>query len=112
VNPKVQVPIIRRPEYTAHLEQVDDLTFGHIEVHARPTRAVIRAIRADIASILDMHGGPLFAMTDQPHGGDYEKWRRFVTLIGFSSHDSPHFLCSTSCADSCRFSTRGESFLG
>ena len=31
---------------------------------------------------------------------------------GGEPHDSPHFLYPTSCADSCRFSTRGGSFLG
>lgn len=69
----------------------------HCTVH-RWTPAVARAGRADLDRIYEMHGGPLYVTAHDPHGGDFEKWRKFVVHFGF------RFATTVTTADGVRHS--------
>jgi hypothetical protein len=84
------VPVVRRPDYTISLEQDSGRTFLHCEVR-RWTAPVARAFRADVDAVMGLHGGPIYAASLNPHGGDHAKWRRFVTRHGFRFHASVTF---------------------
>jgi hypothetical protein len=49
----------------------------------RWTPTVARALGADMDTLMSLHGGPILATSHEPHGGDYDKWRKFVLLYGF-----------------------------
>jgi hypothetical protein len=73
-------------DYRMRLEATHGPTFGHIEVH-RWSPAVAVAMRRDIDAVCAMHDGPIYVtQTEHPHGGDHDKWRKFVTLMGFQFH--------------------------
>ena len=80
-----RVPVVRRSDYTISLEMDGGATFVHSEVQ-RWSVAVARAWRRDMDAVLELHGGPIYAMTRAPHGGDWNKWRKFVALVGFRFH--------------------------
>jgi hypothetical protein len=73
-------------DYTIRLEAAHGPTFGHVTVH-RWSPDVARALRRDIDAVCALHEGPIYAtQTDAPHGDDHDKWRKFVTLMGFTFH--------------------------
>lgn len=76
---------MRRADYEISLEQDSGQTFVHSDVW-RWSIAVARAWRRDMDTVLELHGGPLYAMTQAPHRGDHDKWRRFVVAMGFRFH--------------------------
>ncbi|HEY2416557.1 MAG TPA: hypothetical protein VGH84_01465 [Steroidobacteraceae bacterium] len=45
--------------------------------------AVARSLGADMDAVMALHGGPVFATSHEPHGNDYDKWRKFVLRYGF-----------------------------
>jgi hypothetical protein len=77
------VHVVRRPDYWIGLEQHTGHAYVHSTVH-RWTHAVARRFRADLDALLALHGGPLLATTHLPHAGDFDKFRKFVTSMGFS----------------------------
>jgi hypothetical protein len=76
------VPVVRRADYTISLEQ-DHETFVHVTIW-RWSAQVARALRTDWDALFALHGGPIFATTERPHGGSFAKWRKFVVLMGFT----------------------------
>jgi hypothetical protein len=76
------VPVCNRPDYRIGLEQDSGCTFVHATVH-RWTASVARALRRDADTIMALHGGPIYATTHEPHGGDYAKHAKFVRHFGF-----------------------------
>lgn len=80
---KIVVPVIRRPEYAVGLEQVDDATFCHCDVYAPWSKRLLMELRGHADLLMRLHGGPLHIVTMQPHGGDYRKWAKFCTALGF-----------------------------
>lgn len=83
------VPVCIRPDYRIGLEQDSGCTFVHATVH-HWSAAVARALRRDADLIMGLHGGPMFATSHQPHGGDPAKLAKFVRLFGFHFHCQVH----------------------
>ena len=83
------VPVVRRADYTIRLELIDDAMFGHLDVRRWSLR-VLRELRRDVDTLLDLHGGPIFATADRPHGGDFAKLAKLERAMGFE------FLTATS----------------
>lgn len=76
------VPVCNRDAYRIGLQQDSGCTFVHATVH-HWSAAVARAMRRDADAIMALHGGPVYATTHEPHGGDPAKWAKFVGLFGF-----------------------------
>lgn len=55
------VKVVQRDSYWLGLEQADDRTFGHCHV-TRWSHVVLRRLQADLDAVMEMHGGPLFAL--------------------------------------------------
>lgn len=83
------VPVCIRAEYRIGLEQALDVTWAHVRVH-RWSAAVARAMRRDADTIFALHGGPIYATSHEPHGGDYDKLGRFLKLMRFEYFDMIH----------------------
>jgi hypothetical protein len=76
------VPMVRRDDYTIRMELIDGAMFGHLDVRHWSLR-VLRELKRDVDTLLDLHGGPIFATADKPHGGDFAKWRKLQAMLGF-----------------------------
>jgi hypothetical protein len=76
------VPVVRRPDYTIGLEQNSGNTWVHARIHRWSTR-IARAYRRDADALFELHGGPVFATTHDPHGGDQRKFEKFCRMFGF-----------------------------
>lgn len=76
----------RRP-YVIRLEQIEGTTFAHCDVEpGRWSVRVARQIRADFDAIMAMHGGPIYGTTNAPHGGDWDKYVKFLVMMGLTFH--------------------------
>ena len=74
----------RRP-YVIRLEDIEGTTFAHTDVERWSVR-IARQFRADFDAIVRLHGGPIYATTDRPHGGDWDKFTKFLLLMGLQFH--------------------------
>lgn len=74
----------RRP-YVIRLEDIEDTTFAHCDVERWSVR-IARQIRADFDIILRLHGGPIYGTTDRPNGGDWDKYVKFLVMMGLTFH--------------------------
>lgn len=75
-----KIPAVIRDDYVISLEQAQSASIAHITVHRWSAR-VKEALSRDYATLLELHGGPLFA---QHVAGD-EKHLKFLHLFGFRS---------------------------
>jgi hypothetical protein len=73
------VPVVNTSEYRAGLEHCDDITLLHCTVYVPYTPGVYRRIRRDLATLLDLHGGPLYALETE---GD-PRHPKFLASFGF-----------------------------
>jgi hypothetical protein len=87
------VPVVHRATHRISLERVCGVTFGHCTVVVPWTRSVASAVRRDVGLILGLHGGPLFAMTDDPEPRAQRRFAKFCRVIGF------HFHVMVRCTD-------------
>jgi hypothetical protein len=71
--------------YVIRLEDVEGVTFAHCDVEQWSPR-IARQIRADFDSIMRLHGGPIYGTTNAPHDGDWDKWVKFLVLMGLTFH--------------------------
>lgn len=79
-NHQFKVPVVRRPVYTLYLEQATEHhTFIHCDVHGRWSPRIKRELTADWATLLQLHGGPLYAI----HAPGDRKHAKFLTMFGF-----------------------------
>ncbi len=77
----LKVPVVRRPEYTIHLEQADRWhCFVHCDVHARWTPRIKSALMTDWETLQALHGGPFHALHDP---GDH-KHLKFLRMFGIT----------------------------
>lgn len=77
----LNVPVVRRPEYTIGLEQPNpETTFAHCSIHVPWTGRVRRQITNDWERLKQLHGGPFYALIP-PHD---TKLQRFARLFGFN----------------------------
>lgn len=76
------VPIVRRADYTIRMELIDGAMFGHLEVRRWSPR-VLRELKRDTDTLLELHGGPIFSTADKPHAGDFAKFRKLQAVLGF-----------------------------
>ena len=77
--------VVCRHGYTISLEEDCGKLFLHCQVN-RWTPSVARAFNSDVSDVIAAQGCPVYAMTTAPHGGDWTKWRKFVTRHGFRFH--------------------------
>jgi hypothetical protein len=77
------IPVVQRRDYYIGLEKIEGHTFIHASVFAKWSPQVKRAFQRDLETLFDLHGGPIHVATNDPHGGDYRKWAKFLTLMGF-----------------------------
>lgn len=83
------VPVCIRADYRIGLEQALDVTWVHVHVH-RWSAAVARQIARDGNIIMALHGGPIYATSHEPHGGDDNKLAKFLKHFGFEYLDTIH----------------------
>lgn len=73
------VPVVKRPEYTLSLEQINpDTTFVHCSIQVPWTGRVRKQLAADVKALMDLHGGPLHARI----APEDMKLQRFARLMG------------------------------
>ena len=77
-----KVPVVIRDDYVICLEQAQSASIIHCTVHRWSAR-VKEALYRDYQTLLELHGGPLYA---QHVAGD-EKHLKFLHLFGFCSID-------------------------
>lgn len=88
---EAKVPVIRRPEYTVSLEQINPETaFAHVDIHVPWTASVRRRFSEDLDRFYEIHGGPLYTGI-RP---DDLKLQRFTRLMG-GEHVAYHTDLST-----------------
>lgn len=74
---------IGRRDYTARLEVLDNgQTFAHLDVHRWTARSAA-AMRRDLDAVIAWHRPIYVTQTAHPHNDDFDKWRKFVTMMGF-----------------------------
>ena len=71
--------------YVIRLEEIEGTTFAHCDV-AQWSPRIARQIRADFDAIMRLHGGPIYGTTNAPQGGDWDKFRKFLLLMGLTFH--------------------------
>lgn len=72
------VPVVNTSEYRAGLEHCDDITLLHCTVNVPYTPGIKRRILRDLRTLLDLHGGPLYALQEE---GD-PKHPKFLRSMG------------------------------
>lgn len=78
------IQCVKRPGYIGGLEQfTNDVTLVHLTVTGRWTKELRKAVRKDIDTLFEMHGGPLHIVTSYPHDGDVAKHAKLCALMGF-----------------------------
>jgi hypothetical protein len=74
-----KVPVCRRREYTIFLQDIDGTTWAHCDVREW-SGSVAKRLRADVDTLVEMQGAPVFAMNEPV--GDV-KHQKFLALMGF-----------------------------
>lgn len=59
------VPVINSREYRVGFEHCDDITLLHCTVDVPYTPGVKRRLHRDLKTLLDLHGGPLYALEEE-----------------------------------------------
>jgi hypothetical protein len=77
---EAKVPVIRKPEYTVAFEQINpETTFVHCTIHVPWTGRVRRQLTADWNALVNLHGGPFYAIIPP----DNFKRQQFARTFGF-----------------------------
>jgi hypothetical protein len=71
--------------YVIRLEDVEGVTFAHCDVEQWSPR-IARQIRTDFDTIMRLHGGPIYGTTNAPQDGDWDKFVKFLVLMGLTFH--------------------------
>lgn len=75
------------PDFRVTLEAAEGVILVHYDV-LRWNRRVLLALRRDVDRIREEHDVPILATTCCPADGDWEKFDKFVTAIGFKFHSA------------------------
>jgi hypothetical protein len=87
-----------RRDYTARLEVLDNgQTFAHLDVHRWTARSAA-AMRRDLRCGHRWHSPIYVTQTAHPHNDDFDKWRKFVTMMGFKFRNTAPNGWSVYCA--------------
>lgn len=74
-----KVPVIRRPEYTVSLEQINpETSIVHCDLHVPWTGSVRKKLSADVDTFMGLHGGPLHTGISPSN----TKLQHFARLMG------------------------------
>jgi hypothetical protein len=89
LSPRI-TPIVVTPDYYIGLEREAGLIWAHCDIFTRWTPRLVREVRSARDAIMRQHGGPIFTTSHLPRDGDHDKFRKFVTLMGFTFHQFAH----------------------
>ena len=74
-------------DFKLTLEFAEQAVIVHYDVYRWSPR-VLLALRHDLDRIREEHAGPIVATTCSPADGDWAKFDKFVTAIGFKFHSA------------------------
>ena len=74
-----KVPIVRRPEYTIYLQEIEGTTWIHCDV-TKWSANIARDLRRWADKLSEWQDGPIFALQDPQ---ECQKHLKFLRLMGF-----------------------------
>jgi hypothetical protein len=77
--PPYKIPVCIRPEYTVYGQQIGPDTWVHCDVREW-SPAILKRLRRDCDALLEMHGGPIYAL-NEPTG--CLRHQHFLRVMGF-----------------------------